>query len=77
MLSFFVGGEDYVPLDYYREFNDNETTKTLPLIPIDDNIVEIDETYKLSITFLKPHDRIKIGQNPTTTIIIYDDDSKW
>ena len=49
---------------------------TLPLRPIDDNIAEADEKYNLTIVIVDAHDRVVVGENKTTTMTIYNDDSK-
>ena len=48
----------------------------LRLSPIDDDIVEVDETYSLTIVLVLSHNRILTGENKTTTITIYNDDGK-
>ena len=48
----------------------------LRLSPVDDNIVEADETYSLIIVIVDSHNRVVTGENKTTTITIYDDDGK-
>ena len=48
----------------------------LRLFPVDDNIVEADETYCLIIVIVASHNRVVTGENRTTTITIYDDDGK-
>ena len=48
----------------------------LILSPVDDDIVEADETYNLTIVLIAASDRINLGKNRTTTITIYNDDGK-
>ena len=48
----------------------------LKLFPVDDDIVEADETYSLTIVLVDSHNRVVTGENKTTTITIYDDDGK-
>ena len=44
--------------------------------PIDDDIAEADEKYNLTIEIVDAHDRVVVGENKTTTMTIYNDDSK-
>ena len=74
---FYIGGVDYVSQTYFRSFEDNDTTYRLIINPIDDNIVEPDETYNLTFTFVANRGRIRPGENHTTTITIYDDDGEY
>ena len=48
----------------------------LILSPVDDDIVEADETYNLTIVLIAASDRINLGKNRTTTVTIYNDDGK-
>ena len=50
----------------------------LRLLPIDDDIAEADETYNLTIDILPStkFDRVRVGDNVTATVTIYNDDSK-
>ena len=41
---------------------------------VDDNIVEADEKYNLTINPGSLHNRVKVGKTGTTTIIIKNDD---
>ena len=51
-------------------------TEILDIYPVDDNIVETNEIYNLTITVLSLINRVIPGENETTTIILYDDDGK-
>ena len=73
-----VNGADYVYQNYTFSFEEGDMEKDLRIIPIDDNIVEPDETYTLSIE-ISPggFHRVKTNENKNITIIkIYDDDGK-
>ena len=67
---------DYVYQNYTFSFKEGEETKDLEINPIDDNIVESDETYTLVIHLTGTHDHVSVGKNATTKITIYDDDGK-
>ena len=74
---------DYVFQNYSYSFKDGEKKKLLIIRTIDDNIVEPDETYILSInTPTKgfdpglPVSRVIVGENGTATITIVNDDGK-
>ena len=76
-------GIDYVYQNYRVSFKNGEETKSLITHIIDDNIVEPDETYELTIdtittgfSFRTPSSRVIKGENATTTITIVDDDGK-
>ena len=70
---------DYTRINYtYDNITDGTTTIPLPLISIDDNIVEADETYYLVIEIL-PDTHIRVITNEaksTTKITIINDDGK-
>ena len=70
-----VDGADYVYQNYTYLFKCGEEAKKLIIRPLDDNFVEPDETYNLTIELVSG-DYVKIGKNRTTTITIYNDDSK-
>ena len=74
----FVVG-DYTRMNYTFDNVTKETTRIpLPLISIDDNIVEADEVYNLTIVVL-PTSHLRVITNEakeTTKIIIYDNDGK-
>lgn len=81
----FVGGtindpgKDYTFVHGETEnvfsFKNGEREKSLIFRIIDDNLVEINETFKFVITKTS-HDRVKDGKYNTTTVTIGDDDSK-
>ena len=52
--------------------------KTIPLRvrATDDDIAETDEIYNLTIVLVSAHHRVITGINATTTMTIYNDDSK-
>ena len=72
----FVEGVDFQKVNYTFEFEKGVTEQELDVFPIDDNVVEADEIYNLTIKFLSFHLRVVIGENKTTTITLYDDDGK-
>ena len=54
-------------------------TEILDVYPVDDNIVETNEIYynlTIMIFLFSSIDQIIPGENETTTITLYDDDSK-
>ena len=67
---------DYDSLNYTYVFKNKVERQELKLRPVDDDIVEADETYKLTIDILSSFDRVCVGDNGTTTITIYNDDGK-
>ena len=76
-----MDGVDYVHQNYVLkfEFDDCNKTKSLSLQPVDDNIVEANETYNLNISSITPkslQDHVTLGQISTVTIVIPDDDGK-
>ena len=64
-------------MNYTHEI-DNETMKTIPLSvrAYDDDIAETDEIYNLTIVVVSENKRAITGINATTTMTIYNDDSK-
>ena len=64
-------------MNYTRQI-DNDTMKTIPLLvrATDDDIAETDEIYNLTIVIVSAHNRVITGINATTTMTIYNDDSK-
>ena len=79
VLWSFVENEDFQKQNYsFKIIQDTIVTqKLLNVYPIDDNVVEINEIYNLTIELMDTtHDRVLTGENQTTTITLYDDDSK-
>lgn len=72
-----VDGVDYVYQNYCFTFQENDEKKDLIINPIDDNLVESDETYTLTIEINSTLNRVKLGENSTTTITIYNDDGNY
>lgn len=72
----FVEGEDYDAVNYTFSFPNASTKQRVKLRPRDDNLVEGDEAYNLTIVFVSEHDRVILGRNRNATILIYDDDGK-
>ena len=77
----FVGGlpedtdeVDYFYQNYFFTFKDKESNKVLSIQVDDDNIVEPDEKYNLTIRAESLPNRVVIGENSTTTITIENDD---
>ena len=60
--------------NYNYSFEYGEETKELIIRPLDDNLVEPDETYNLTIKLVSEVHYVKIGKNGTTEITIYNDD---
>jgi len=73
---FGIEGADYIYQNYTIKFYHGEKSKSLFIQPIDDNIVETNEKYNLTIASGLPY-RVIVGEINTTTITIYDDDSKY
>ena len=76
---------NYVYQNYSLSFEDGETSKSLIIRTIDDNIVEPDENYTLVINASTittgfspgiPNGHVIVGENGTTTITILNDDGK-
>ena len=55
-------------------FEDGESNKVLSLQVVDDNVVEPDEKYNLTIRAELLPNRVIIGENGTITITIENDD---
>ena len=72
--KYFVGGADYNPGNFNILFEHEKNETKLLLSAIDDNLVEYDETYTLTIQ-INGHERI-VGNNETANVTIYDDDGK-
>lgn len=62
--------------NYSYSFNGVNETKELVIRPIDDNLVEADETYTLTVHLESSYPHVKIGENDTATVTIYNDDGK-
>ena len=77
-VKHFVEGVDFEHQDYYFSFDDGDQEFQLFIRPIDDNIVESDETYNLTIILDNEYQyrRVILGNNHTATVTIYDDDGK-
>ena len=80
--SLFVGGYpgdsdgvDYFYQNYFFTFEDGNASKILSIQTIDDNVVEPDEKYNLTVRAESLPNRVIIGENGTTTIIIENDDN--
>ena len=73
----FVEG-DYTRMNYKYNITKGTTRIDLDLTPTDDNIVEADEVYYLTIVVLPTsHPRVTANEaKKTTKIIIYNDDGK-
>ena len=69
---------DYNSLNYTYVIKDQVERLKVNLSIVDDDIVEADETYNLAIVYMHEYSggRIIIGEINTTTITIYNDDSK-
>ena len=67
-------GIDYIYQNYFFTFEDGENIKVLSIQAIDDNIVEPDEKYNLTIRVESLPNRVIIGEHGTTTITIENDD---
>ena len=72
MLSFLDASDFMIPQDntYYFTFNYNRTCINVQAVP--DNIVEMNETFSISLSFDNPLDSVEGVQEVTITII--DDD---
>ena len=70
-------GVDYVYQNYSYSFNSVNETKELVIHPIDDNLVEADETYTLTVNLESSHPHVRIGDNSTANVTIYNDDGKY
>ena len=65
---------DYRAINYTYIINNQVDRIQLRLFPFDDNIVEADETYNLTIVLVSVHDRVILGEKKTATITICNDD---
>ena len=71
-----TGGVDYIYQNYTFTFYDGDKNKSLILYSVEDNIVEPDEIYNLTIRLVYSDSRVKIGENGSTTVTIFDDDGR-
>ena len=69
-----LDGADYCFQNYFLTFEDGESSKVLSIQTIDDNVVEPDEKYNLTIRVESLPNRVIIGEHGTTTITIENDD---
>ena len=69
-----LDGADYCFQNYSFTFEDGESSKVLSIQTIDDNVVEPDEKYYLTISVESLRSRVIIGEHGTTTITIKNDD---
>ena len=67
---------DYESLNYSYVIKNKVERQELKLRPVDDDVVEADEKYNLTIVIVDAHGRVLTGENATTTITIYNDDGK-
>ena len=65
---------DYIFQNYSFTFEEGESSKVLTLQVVDDNVVEPDEKYNLTIRVESLPNHVIIGENGTTTITIENDD---
>ena len=70
-------GVDYVYQNHNIIFYEGERRKSLIVRHIDDNIVETDEEYNLTIIIGSLHSRVTVGKYGTTTVVINDDDGEY
>ena len=68
-----VAGEDYVPAGYTVSFQPGQDEATLVVPTIDDNIVEIDESYRVSIVSTS-ESRVVIGASDVANVTIQDNE---
>lgn len=68
---------DYKYQNHTFRFDEGDKIKELSFIPINDNIVEADETCNLTIRILTLHDHVVIGENHTATFTVNNDDGKY
>ena len=71
-----TGGVDYIHQNYTFTFYDGDKNKSLLLHPVDDNIVEPEEIYSLTIRLVYSNNHVKIGENGSTTVTILDNDGR-
>ena len=67
---------DYDSLNYSYIIKDGVERLELKMRPVDDDVVEADETYNLTIVLVSAQRGLNTGENATTTITIYNDDGK-
>ena len=67
-------GVDYYYQNYFFTFEDEESSKVLSIQAVDDNVVEPDEKYYLTIRVESLPNRVIIGEHGTITITIENDD---
>ena len=68
-----VAGEDYVPGGYTVSFQPGQDEATLVVPTIDDDIVEIDEFYRVSIVSTS-ESRVVIGSSDVANVTIRDNE---
>ena len=69
-------GVDYIYKNYSIRFYNGERHISLLVRHIDDNIVEMNEEYNLTIITESLHSRVTVGEYGTTSVVINDDDGK-
>ena len=71
-----IGGVDYVSGAYSVMITAGQTTASLNIPINDDNILEENEEFKVSIRRFSLTGRVLLGNPDVTTVIIVDDDGK-
>ena len=74
----YVGeGVDYNSGPYPVQFNGGVTNISFTVPVINDNILEADETFQLSINVLSLPNNVTVGGQGQTTVTILANDGKW
>ena len=71
-----IGGVDYVSGPYSVVITAGQTIASLNIAINDDNVLEDNEEFKVSIRRLSPTGRVMLGNLDVTTVNIVDDDGK-
>ena len=76
MCNVIGRGVDYDPGPYYVTISAGDITASLNVDINDDNLLENDEEFKLSINKSSLTGRVMLGSQDETTVNIEDDDGK-
>ena len=72
----FTGGEDYISGLYNVTFPAGEITSSFVVSIINDNVLESDEQFDITIDTTSLPDGITVGSTGSSTVTIMDDDGK-
>ena len=77
IMEYVGGGVDYNSGPYTVQFDVGVTNVSFTVPVINDNILETDETFHLSISTLSLPNNVTVGGQGQTTVTILANDGKW